>query len=451
MCLWLVIAVALVSVLPPSVAYAAEVMVEGVLKAVDAKERTLTLEKKTAKGTKKLSLEVAEEAGDLASLKVGDEVSVNYDSTLEVVTKILRPEAESTEVEVVVLKELGMAGHPWVTKDGLTIYFTAKESPQGPSFVWVATRANTGTLFKDKKQVSLGLDNTFSKDGLEGIIFLPEEGKGTLQSIKRNSVTEDFSRPTLVKEFGWKELGGNTWVVSPGLSDDRLTLYYEIVGKGPCFSTRSTLTAPWSKPKQLPIVIGEDGGLRFPYVSDDGLWLFCTDTGVKDPTANNISLYGRAKNSDPFAFKGRVRAGNTPVSGEFPRYAPKTKELFFVKKTEGRPEINVVKNFDPLKVAEQQRMGLYIGKWKDDKDGIIRAIDENHRFIEYLANGAVHCTGHWQYLVEGEGVEVITDHGFTIRLTPLNATQLKQKTQKTSEVEATKWNEPGRTLTRAAP
>jgi len=48
MCRWLVIAVALLSVLPPSVAYAAEVMVEGVLKAVDAKERTLTLEKKTA-------------------------------------------------------------------------------------------------------------------------------------------------------------------------------------------------------------------------------------------------------------------------------------------------------------------------------------------------------------------------------------------------------------------
>ncbi len=74
-----------------SLAQGAEVKVEGVLKAVDAKDRTLTVEKKTAKGAKELSLEVAEEAGDLSSLKVGGDVSLAYDSTLEVVTKILGP------------------------------------------------------------------------------------------------------------------------------------------------------------------------------------------------------------------------------------------------------------------------------------------------------------------------------------------------------------------------
>jgi hypothetical protein len=80
--------IAILVLLFAHLAEGAEVKVEGVLKAVDAKERTLTVEKKTAKGTKELALEVAEEAGDLASLKVGDEVSLAYDSTLEVVTKI---------------------------------------------------------------------------------------------------------------------------------------------------------------------------------------------------------------------------------------------------------------------------------------------------------------------------------------------------------------------------
>jgi hypothetical protein len=80
--------VAVLVLLFAHLAEGAEVKVEGVLKAVDAKARTLTVEKKTAKGTKELSLEVAEEAGDLASLKVGDDVSLAYDSTLEVVTKI---------------------------------------------------------------------------------------------------------------------------------------------------------------------------------------------------------------------------------------------------------------------------------------------------------------------------------------------------------------------------
>jgi len=67
----------------------AEVKVEGVLKEVDATLRTLTVERKTADGTKKLSLKVAEDAGDLASLKIGNEVTLACDSTLELVTKIV--------------------------------------------------------------------------------------------------------------------------------------------------------------------------------------------------------------------------------------------------------------------------------------------------------------------------------------------------------------------------
>jgi len=209
-----------------SLALGAEVKVEGLLKAVDAKERTLTVEKKTTKGTKELSLEVVEEAGDLASLKVGDEVSVNYDSTLEVVTKIISPAIESTEPEVVAVKELGAAGHPWITRDGLTIYFTTKESPQEPNAVWMATRANPEALFKGRQQVSLGFDCTFSEDGLEGIVFLPEEGKGTLQVMRRKNVTDDFGRPTLIKELGIKELGEkDNFIVAPSLSADCLTLF----------------------------------------------------------------------------------------------------------------------------------------------------------------------------------------------------------------------------------
>ena len=84
----LALPIAILVLLFVHLAEGAEVKVEGVLKAVDAKERTLTVEKKTAKGTRELSLEVAEEAGDLASLKAGDKVSLAYDSKLEVVTAI---------------------------------------------------------------------------------------------------------------------------------------------------------------------------------------------------------------------------------------------------------------------------------------------------------------------------------------------------------------------------
>jgi hypothetical protein len=98
--------------------------VEGVLKAINAEERTLTVEKKTAKGAKELSLEVAEEAGDLASLKVGDEMAFKYDSTLEVVTKIISP----------------LSGRADVALDGFTSLFNGKDLSgwrMGPDRSWV--------------------------------------------------------------------------------------------------------------------------------------------------------------------------------------------------------------------------------------------------------------------------------------------------------------------------
>jgi len=325
---------------------------EGTVKAVDAGARTISIERKTAKGTRTLDLEVAKKAGDLGAVKVGDPITFSYDPGLELVTKLISPESESAEAEVVVLKELGTAGHPWFSRDGLTIYFSSRESPQDPTFIWVAKRTSAEALFKDKKKLSLGLDCTFSDDGLEGIVFLPEEGKGTLQSLKRKSATDDFGRPTLIKELGTKELGDkNNFIVSPGLSADGLTLYCEVLGKGTCACTRSKPTNPWSKPKKLPIVTSEDGNQRFPYVADDGLWLFCTNTEIADPQTANIALYVRENDDDPFSFKGYLKAGETPLHGEFPRYVSATKELFFVKKKDGRPEIHVVKNFDPIKAV----------------------------------------------------------------------------------------------------
>jgi hypothetical protein len=83
------IALALLTLSATTSAVGAELKIEGVLKEVNAKERTLTVERKTATGTKEVALEVAKEAGDLSSLTIGDEVSVAYDSTLEVVTKIV--------------------------------------------------------------------------------------------------------------------------------------------------------------------------------------------------------------------------------------------------------------------------------------------------------------------------------------------------------------------------
>ncbi len=71
-----------------TVAHAEVLELEGTVKAVDATARTMTVERKTPKGTKTLELEVNRKAGDLSSVKVGDRITFSYDPDLELVTKL---------------------------------------------------------------------------------------------------------------------------------------------------------------------------------------------------------------------------------------------------------------------------------------------------------------------------------------------------------------------------
>ena len=82
-----VVALAL-TVFLTSLAHAEVLELEGMVKAVDSDDRSITIERKTAKGTKTLELEVAKKAGNLGSIKVGDTISFGYDPDLEIVTKI---------------------------------------------------------------------------------------------------------------------------------------------------------------------------------------------------------------------------------------------------------------------------------------------------------------------------------------------------------------------------
>lgn len=82
-----------------AVSFAEVIDLEGTVKAVDVSARTITIERKTAKGTKTLELEVTKKAGDLSSVEAGDSISFSYDPDLEIVTKIGN-EADHDEPQV---------------------------------------------------------------------------------------------------------------------------------------------------------------------------------------------------------------------------------------------------------------------------------------------------------------------------------------------------------------
>lgn len=83
--IWL--AVALAVCLLSATAHAEVLELEGTVKAVDASARSITIERKTPKGTKTLELEVTKKAGDLSSVKAGDSISFTYDPDLEIILK----------------------------------------------------------------------------------------------------------------------------------------------------------------------------------------------------------------------------------------------------------------------------------------------------------------------------------------------------------------------------
>jgi hypothetical protein len=88
----------LLVVLIAAVVHAEVLELEGTVKAVDATARTMSVERKTAKGTKTLELQVTKKAGDLFSVKAGDSISFSYDPDLEVVTKIVEGTKQADKV-----------------------------------------------------------------------------------------------------------------------------------------------------------------------------------------------------------------------------------------------------------------------------------------------------------------------------------------------------------------
>jgi uncharacterized protein (TIGR03067 family) len=87
-CMLRFVAAVALTVLVASLVHAEVLELEGVVKAVDAADRTLSVERKTPKGNKTLELEVTKKAGDLSAVKIGDRITFSYDPDLELVTKL---------------------------------------------------------------------------------------------------------------------------------------------------------------------------------------------------------------------------------------------------------------------------------------------------------------------------------------------------------------------------
>lgn len=330
------------------VVQAAVVTIDGTIKSVDAKKRTITMQTKTKTlefdVSRKAKINVKSKAAKLDSLKPGQKVKISYHEDLEIVLKIDALSLKEKQPELVVLNELdkeGAENNPWLTSDGLTIYWTVEIAPEQTRWVWTARRKDADSLFENPIRLIPAQDFTISDDELEMIIFQNKE----LYITSRDTVDKTFVRPKKIAAAVLR----NGFLAGPCLSADGLTLYCDGMrkGLGPQIQvmTRKSKTSNWSPPK--PLKITPLGRMKFPYVSRNGQYLLCIGRDISQ--GSNVVIHSRKNANELFSTASIINCEGVTVRGIFPRYVSATDELFIAGQLTdgGELKIMVLKNFSP--------------------------------------------------------------------------------------------------------
>ncbi len=184
-------------------AYAEVLELEGTVKSINPNARAISIVRQTPKGEKVLELEVAKNAGDIGSFKIGDRVSFAYNPDVEVISKIEKGMSEAAAADLKAFQG------EW--KNTLT-------EEKGVRLPAAEQRRENRTL--------LITGNTFRMERVRNGKFGAHEGKFTLDPEKHF--------------FDMQEPGGLTYVGIYELKGDTLKLCYRLHGKNAPASPRPT-------------------------------------------------------------------------------------------------------------------------------------------------------------------------------------------------------------------
>jgi formylglycine-generating enzyme required for sulfatase activity len=234
--------------------------------------------------------------------------------------------------------------HPWVSADGLTVYWDRGVT------IWSASRVSPNSPFGQAFLVVPGRHPTVSGDLLELIMLrVPDsvETRAVLGVSTRTTPREPFGTVKVIPE-----LRNQASVKSPALSHDGLSLVFErgvADQKKFVISRRANRQSRWGTPTPLLIRPGIYGNkpLTWAFTTLDGRVLFCCYGGGK----NNVILVGRRDaENQPFARFETIEVDNRLVRGRSPRYVESTGELFFSAVPSQQSEnweLRVIRNYRP--------------------------------------------------------------------------------------------------------
>ena len=356
-----------------TLSHAEVIELEGTVKALDADARTISIERKTAKGTKTLDLEVAKKAGDLGAMKVGDPITFSYDPGLELVTKIGQGTSDANAPTAMPqpIDELNTAGtnvNPSLTANGLVIVWQSGVSDG--TFICKANRETLATPFTNPVKLCAGFNPVISADGGSVIFYNPQTS--AVSEVRRKPRSNEFDAP--------KPASGLAFRAYPsGMTADGLTLYVDMhppqieEGSSPAHIVkRDSQTARWQQP--VPIKVAVEAKLHSyrvmgacPLPGDESqvaCILFTKDKPDSGEVAKAVLL--SELHGDTYRQMAPLNVLNGSASADpdmkifNPRFNPATRELVFQSSLAGRGASNaavglwMVKDYDPAAVHKNQ-------------------------------------------------------------------------------------------------
>ena len=245
------------------------------------------------------------------------------------------------------LNSSAIDGYPWISDDGLRLYWTKEGVVGKPPETWMASRPSQESRFSGTTKVIDGRHAVLTRDELT-IIFLGDGG--LLHVAKRPSTDVAFGPASEIAEFK-----SQTGIKSPWLSaHGRMLVFQRIrqVADPPSGSTEFVESYArgdsWSVPRPLRLPYKPNNlAISWPSMSADGKTIWFCDGGGKLPVVVRGS---RPSERAPYSSFEAVLVDGREVVGRSPRYCPATAELFFCavdNEQSNNWDLWVVKGYQP--------------------------------------------------------------------------------------------------------
>jgi serine/threonine protein kinase len=229
------------------------------------------------------------------------------------------------------LAELNTTGYetaPWISTDGLRLYYEGRTGVAGGLGCLMARRPAVGQPFAAGSLVAVARHPVLTADELQ-LVGIAAGNNGQLVSCRRASQDQPFPAPSPIAE-----LASQTGPKSPWLSADGLLLVFQRrSGANIELVTcrRPDREAPWLAPEPIAgLSQVERGGTppTWPCLSEDGLVLWYGHGGDR---LTQVWRATRARPQTAFGDFQPFLVDGSPLVGRSPRYCSATGELFFAR------------------------------------------------------------------------------------------------------------------------